>query len=149
MFIWQIATFNELTNLQLYKILQLRNAIFVVEQDCIYQDADDKDEVSKHICCWHQNELAAYCRILPAGLSYDNSPSIGRVMVNQHFRRTGLGVQLMQKAIKYTIKNYSTTTITISAQLYLLQFYTSLGFIPIGEEYLEDNIPHIEMVYTT
>jgi ElaA protein len=147
MFIWQFATFNELTNLQLYKILQLRNAIFVVEQQCVYQDADDKDVSGVHICCWNENELAAYCRVLPAGVSYKNSPSIGRVIVNQQYRRTGLGVQLMQKAIDYAVKNYSTTTITISAQLYLLQFYTSLGFNPIGEEYLEDNIPHIEMIY--
>ncbi|MEO6547618.1 MAG: GNAT family N-acetyltransferase [Ferruginibacter sp.] len=141
---WTTNSFDELTASELYTILRLRNEVFVVEQNCVYQDADDKDETSYHICGWMDTILVAYCRVLPPGTSYDES-SIGRVVTAQAFRNTGSGRQLMERAIEFTLGHFSCKKITISAQLYLEKFYGSLGFVKISAPYLEDNIPHIKM----
>jgi ElaA protein len=144
---WTYKSFSELTPAELYAILQLRIEVFCVEQNCVYQDADGKDQQSIHLCGWNGDFLAAYCRILPAGLSYDY-PSIGRVVSSPQYRKGGYGRLLMQKAIKKTIELFPAPLIVISAQLYLKAFYESLGFEQVSEVYLEDNIPHIKMQYS-
>jgi len=144
---WTYTTFSELSAAALYAIMRLRNEVFVVEQQCVYQDADNKDEQCFHLALWIGDELVAYCRILPPGLSY-TTPGIGRVVNSPAYRTKGYGRMLMQKAITTTLQQFNLPTITISAQLYLSGFYTSLGFVQVSEMYLEDNIPHIEMIFT-
>ena len=141
---WTCQTFRELNVNVLYAILQLRIEVFALEQNCIYQDADDKDQACHHLCGWDGDRLAAYCRIVPAGLSFDH-PSIGRVVTAPDYRRAGLGKQLMEKAIQTTKEQMNDLTIIISAQLYLKRFYESFGFVQNSVPYLEDNIPHIKM----
>jgi len=144
---WRYTAFNELSVAALYAIMQLRNEVFVVEQNCVYQDADDKDFKSYHLTGWDGDRLVAYCRILPPGISYP-SASIGRVVTSPLYRKTGCGRSLMLKAIVKTLSQFTCSKITISAQFYLTDFYESLGFTAFGEIYLEDNISHIEMQYT-
>ena len=141
---WIYKSFHLLTVEELYAIMQLRNEVFSVEQNCVYQDADDKDQASFHLAGWDGNKLAAYCRILPAGLSYE-SPSIGRVVSSPAYRKCGCGQQLMQLAITKTLEQFNHPTITISAQFYLEKFYSHLGFQQISDIYDEDGIPHIKM----
>lgn len=143
---WQYKKFDELTSIELYEILKLRNLVFVVEQNCVYLDTDDKDLQSWHLFGYHQKQLIAYLRILPPGISY-NEASIGRVVTHPDFRKFGYGIELMKIGIEKTLQQYNTSVIKISAQCYLLNFYSNLGFVAIGEEYLEDDIPHIEMIY--
>lgn len=143
---WKYKKFDELTNIELYEILKLRNTVFVVEQNCVYLDTDDKDLKSWHLSGYYQNQLVAYLRILPPGISYDEA-SIGRVVTHPKFRKHGFGIELMKTAIVKTLEQFDTDSIKISAQCYLLNFYSNLGFVAIGEEYLEDDIPHIEMIY--
>jgi ElaA protein len=143
---WVTKAFNELTAAELYAIIQLRNEVFVVEQNCVYQDADDKDQESYHFCGWINNILVAYSRILPIGLAYEKYSSIGRVVSSPIYRGTGIGKQLVQKAIEQTYHLYPITEIKIGAQLYLKKFYESFGFKQDGDGYLEDNIPHIPML---
>jgi ElaA protein len=144
---WKYSAFDELNVAELYAMMQLRNEVFVVEQNCVYQDADDKDLKSFHLAGWDGNKLVAYCRILPPGVSYPDA-SIGRVVTSPAYRKTGSGRSLMLKAIVKTLSQFTCSKITISAQFYLTKFYESLGFTASGEIYLEDNIPHIEMQYT-
>lgn len=144
---WTYKSFDELTTKELYAILQLRNEVFVVEQDCPYQDADNKDLKSFHLAGWDKDRLVTYCRILPPGLSFTEA-SIGRVVSSPAYRNTGSGKILMKTAIEKTLLQYNCTTIRIGAQLYLKKFYESLGFIQAGDTYLEDNIPHIEMLFS-
>jgi ElaA protein len=144
---WIYKSFDELTVVELYAILQLRNEVFSVEQNCVYQDADDKDQKSFHLAGWDGNKLVAYCRILPKGLSYADA-SIGRVVTSPVYRKTGCGRLLMAKAIVQTLSQFTCSKITISAQFYLTNFYESLGFTAFGATYLEDDIPHIEMHYS-
>ena len=144
---WVLKKFDELTTAELYAILQLRNEVFVVEQNCPYQDADDKDQKSFHLMGWHGDVLAAYARIIPAGISYTEA-SIGRVVTSLKYRGAGAGKQLMQLSISKTLDVFKTHTIKIGAQLYLKKFYEGLGFEQSSEQYLEDNIPHIEMLLT-
>lgn len=141
---WTFKKFDELTVAELYTILQLRIEVFAVEQNCVYQDADGKDQSAYHLCGWDNDSLAAYCRILPAGISYHH-PSIGRVVTAKAYRRGGYGKQLMQVAIAKTIKQFNDPIIILSAQLYLKKFYESLGFVQTSEQYMEDGIPHIKM----
>lgn len=143
---WECKSFNELTVYELYAILQLRNEVFSVEQNCVYQDADNKDQPAYHLCGWDSNKLAAYCRILPKGISYVH-PSIGRVVTSPQYRKGGYGREMMLLAVKKTIEHFNDEIIIISAQLYLKKFYESIGFVQISEEYLEDGIPHIKMQY--
>lgn len=129
----------------LYKILQLRSEVFVVEQQCFYQDLDNKDLTSIHACLFHDSILVGYCRILPKHLSYDQC-SIGRVVVKKNYRNRGLAKQLMEKAITFIRNEWNEQQIRISAQLYLQHFYESLGFNTVGKQYDEDGLPHIEMI---
>jgi ElaA protein len=136
--------FSELTPYELYAILQLRNEVFVVEQNCVFQDADNKDQTSLHVMCWQNDLLAGYTRLVPAGIAYDE-PSIGRVVTSPKVRHTGIGKLLMQYSIRTTYNVWGKTTITIGAQFYLRNFYTSLGFQQCSDIYMEDGIQHIEM----
>jgi ElaA protein len=145
---WQFIAFNSLTNVQLYNILKLRNLVFIVEQNCVYNDLDDKDEPSTHVLGTVNNELAAYCRLLPPNISYPNYCSIGRVLTHANFRTLGLGKILMEKAIQQCQTLWPNVGIKIGAQNYLLNFYQNLGFKVSGPIYLEDGIEHIEMEYT-
>ena len=142
---WVLKKFDELTPAELYAIMQLRNEVFVVEQNCVYQDADNKDKKSYHFMGWNEEVLVAYTRILPPGVAFKEA-SIGRVVNSPKYRRTGTGRQLMVLSISNTFSLFSCTEIKIGAQLYLKQFYVLLGFVQCSEMYLEDNIPHIEML---
>ena len=141
---WSLKKFEELSPAELYAIMQLRNEVFVVEQNCVYQDADNKDPLSFHFMGWAENKLIAYTRIIPPGISYDES-SIGRVVSSPSARGTGIGRVLMLQSIAQVYNLFGNVTIKIGAQLYLLKFYSSLGFVQSGEIYLEDGIEHIEM----
>ncbi len=143
---WQIKKFEELTTTELYKILQLRSAVFCVEQNCAYQDADGKDLKSVHLSGFDSNgDLVVYSRIVPPGISF-KEVSIGRVISSNIVRGTGAGKELMNKSIDFIKNEYGKVPIRIGAQCYLLKFYSGFGFEIAGEEYLEDNIPHIEML---
>ena len=144
---WQIKGMNELTARELYEILKVREEVFIVEQNCIYHDIDFKDELSHHLFLENeQKEVVACCRIIPRGISYPEV-SIGRVLTKATHRKTGLGKEMMQRAIDFIEKEWQETEIRISGQLYLLEFYKSLGFEQVSEVYLEDNQDHIELLY--
>lgn len=143
---WVLKKFDELLPYELYAIIQLRNEVFVVEQNCAYQDADDKDQLSHHLCGWNNTTLVAYSRILPTGLAYEKYSSIGRVVNSPKFRGKGIGKELVTNSILHTCTLYPKSDIKIGAQLYLKKFYESFGFKQNGDEYLEDNIPHIPML---
>ena len=138
-------TFNELNNKELYQILRLRSEVFVVEQDCVYQDLDNKDQISVHVFQNEKDEIVAYTRIFKSGDYYKN-PSIGRVVVSKRMRGKELGKQIMIYSIDYIKKNLKGDKIELSAQKYLDKFYKDLGFYKIGEDYLEDGIPHQRML---
>lgn len=142
---WTYKPFGELTPHELYAILQLRNAVFVVEQQCIFQDADNKDPYCYHVMGWDQTNLVAYTRIVPPGISYEES-SIGRVVVLPTARKNGTGKILMQKSVEILFSLFGKIPVRIGAQLYLQQFYESLGFQQSGPKYFEDGIEHIEMI---
>lgn len=141
----RLQSFDQLTPQTLYEILRLRSEVFVVEQNCVFLDMDNKDHDSHHLMIYVGHDLAAYCRILPAGLSYAE-PSIGRVVSSPKHRGTGAGRIMMEKAIAYTRQLHGNQPIRIGAQLYLKKFYASLGFEAQGDVYLEDGIQHVEMV---
>lgn len=143
---WELKRFNELTVEELYKILQLRSEIFVVEQNCPYQDVDNKDERSYHLFCKEEEKIISYLRVLEKDLSFDEI-AIGRVCVSKDFRGKGIAREIMKKAIRFIEEELHGNTIKIQAQAYLIDFYSSLGFKSISEEYLEDDIPHIDMMY--
>ena len=145
MITWICKPFEELTLHELYAILQLRSEIFVVEQNCVFQDADNKDQASVHLMAWQQGKLVAYTRLVPPGIAYDE-PSIGRVAASLTARGSGIGRMLMQHSISECRKLYGNRSIRIGAQLYLKEFYGSLGFIPTGGIYPEDGIDHIQML---
>lgn len=142
---WTYTKFNELSPAELYAIMQLRNEVFVVEQNCVYQDADDKDLRCLHFCGWHAEKLVAYTRLVPPGISFAEA-SIGRVVTSPAYRKTGMGRKLMQESIILCFDVFNCRQIRIGAQVYLTNFYQSLGFTPCSSEYLEDGIPHIEMI---
>lgn len=142
---WQIKSFEQLNNLHLYKILQLRINVFMLEQDCLYPECDDKDIYSYHLFGIDENEVIAYARLIPPSIAYTQA-SIGRVIVAKNHRGNQLGTQLMQRAIDKLENDYPSTDIKISAQAHLQKFYQNLGFKVNSEPYLEDNIPHIEMI---
>ena len=141
---WLFKSFDELTASELYAIMQLRNEVFVVEQKCVYQDADDKDQRSWHLTGWNGACLVAYTRIIPPGISY-TVPSIGRVVTSPKYRKTGIGKKLMEESISKAFGQFNTAEIKIGAQVYLTEFYKSLGFLQSSDLYMEDGIPHIEM----
>jgi ElaA protein len=142
---WILKKFDDLLPDELYDIMQLRNEVFIVEQNCVYQDADNKDRHSFHLMCRIDEKLVAYTRIIPPRLAY-NEPSIGRVVTSPSVRKTGIGRILMEKSIEQLYSLFGTVPVRIGAQLYLKKFYSSLGFEATGDIYLEDNIEHIEMV---
>ncbi len=142
---WTLKKFEDLTPFELYAIMQLRSEVFVVEQNCAYLDADNKDLLSYHFMGWEENTLIAYTRLLPPGLAYPQ-PSIGRVVTSPSARKSGYGRELMEKSIETIYGLFGKTAIKIGAQLYLKKFYSSLGFEATGDVYLEDNIEHIEMI---
>ena len=141
---WNCLPFNELTGKDVYDMLYLRNLVFVMEQDCLYLDTDQKDFHAWHLLGRHEGNVVAYARLLPAGISY-NELSIGRVVCAPEVRRTGVGRRLMTQAIADMQRIYGYGAIRISAQCYLEQFYRDFGFESEGETYLEDGLPHIEM----
>lgn len=140
-----IKTFNELSPQDIYSILQLRSEVFVVEQNCVYQDIDDKDQYALHLLLKKDDYLIGYSRIFKAG-DYFKEASIGRVLVKKQDRNNRNGSLLMELSIKAIKDYFKENTVKISAQTYLKKFYNELGFDPIGEEYLEDGIPHIAML---
>jgi ElaA protein len=142
---WTFKSFEELTTTELYAILQLRSEVFVVEQNCVYLDIDGKDKKSFHLMAWQGDDLAAYTRSVPPGISFTEA-SIGRVLSSPKYRGLGIGITLMQKSIHHTLESYATNKIRIGAQLYLKKFYEGFGFVAQGDEFLEDGIPHIEML---
>jgi ElaA protein len=142
---WKCKSFNELTNEELYKILQLRNEVFIVEQNCPYQDCDNKDLKSFHLTAWEGDSIVAYSRILPPGISYSNAASIGRVVTSSSARGQRLGKELMSRSLENLYRLFGHVPVTIGAQLYLKKFYESFSFLQQGNIYIEDGIQHITM----
>jgi ElaA protein len=138
-------SFSELSNIELYLLLQLRAEVFVVEQNCPYLDMDNKDQKSVHVLGYDNGKLVACTRLVPVGVSYDLEPSIGRVVTHTSVRSLGYGKLLMEYSITEAKSRFNTSVIVIGAQCYLDKFYQNLGFVPEGEMYLEDNIPHMTM----
>ncbi len=145
MITWTCKSFNELTPSELYAVLQLRSEVFVVEQNCVFLDTDNKDQSSFHFMGWEGGGLRAYTRLVPPGVAYEEA-SIGRVVTALTSRGSGIGRQLMQESIAACRQLFGNGTIKIGAQLYLKEFYASLGFIPTGGIYPEDGIDHIHML---
>jgi ElaA protein len=143
---FQLKIFDDLSLRELYEILRLRSEVFVVEQACPYLDTDRKDYVSWHLSLYVGSELAAYARLLPVGVSYPIEASIGRVVSSPAYRKTGVGRKLMQEAISQCAILFPTAAIRIGAQAYLIRFYESMGFEQTGNDYMEDGIPHTEML---
>ena len=143
--IWKIKSFEELSIHELYEILKVRQEVFVVEQTCYYLDADGYDDKALHIWAETNGEIAAYCRIFSQGIKYPET-SIGRVLTNTKYRNLKLGKTLINIALQAIETHFETSECRISAQNYLLEFYKSFGFEDTGKKYLEDDIPHTEMV---
>lgn len=142
--IWETKPFHALSLETLYKILQLRQEVFVLEQACVYSDLDDRDQQSVHLMAWHGARLVAYTRLIPPGVTYTEA-SIGRVVIARDFRNRGLGNELMQRSISELYRLFGQQAITISAQQHLHHFYNRLGFAPTSEPYMDAGIPHIRM----
>ena len=142
---WFLKTFNELTLDEFHSILKLRIDVFVVEQNCPYPELDNKDQLAYHFFCKNNNEVIAYTRIFKPG-NYYQEAAFGRVVVHQDFRKQKLGKQLIKKTIVESYKLFGNVPIKIGGQTYLKKFYESFGFKQVGEEYLEDGIPHVYMI---
>jgi ElaA protein len=142
---WECKPFNTLTPDELYSILKLRIEVFVIEQNCVFQDCDDKDQESYHYMGWQKNKLVAYTRLMPAGLAYEEI-SIGRVVTSPIVRHSHIGKELMSNSIEKLHELFGKLPIRIGAQLYLKRFYESFGFIQSSKIYLEDGIKHIKMI---
>lgn len=145
---WTDKKFGDLKPEELYAILRLRSEVFVVEQNCVFLDMDNKDQVSHHLMGWQENKLVAYARIVPAGISYVEF-SIGRIVSSPDVRGQGIGRVLVDKSIQLAYALHGKGVIRIGAQYYLRGFYESFGFKKAGEIYLEDGIEHIEMLLLT
>lgn len=145
MITWACKAFVELTNEELYRILQLRMEVFSVEQNVVYQDCDDKDFMAWHFMGSRNNEIVAYCRILPPGTAYPEAASIGRVVTAKVVRGQAVGKQLFERSLEKLYELFGHVTVTISAQLYLKKFYETFHFVSEGASYIEDSIPHIAM----
>lgn len=141
----ETRNFNDLSLIELYMLLQLRAEVFVVEQNCVYQDIDGKDDKALHILGFKNAELVAYTRCFKPG-DYFEKASIGRVIVKENFRKYGYGHQIMRASVKEIEERFHTSSIKLSAQQYLTSFYESHGFEQTGKGYLEDGIPHIAMI---
>lgn len=144
---WQIVFFDDLSLMDLYAMGKLRQEVFVVEQDCPYVDFDGKDPQCWHVLGWdEEEELVAYTRIVPKGISYPDDVSIGRVINAEKIRGKGIGYELMQVSMDECQRLFPDVSIRISAQTHLERFYSKLGFVPTGKYYLEDGIPHSQML---
>jgi ElaA protein len=141
-----VKSFNDLSKLELYKILKLRAEVFIVEQNCVYQDIDDKDQKAFHVILLKDKCIIGYTRIFGPG-DYFNEASIGRVVISEKERHNNYGSDLMKASIDVIYNQLHEKSIKISAQCYLENFYKALGFVSIGESYLEDGIPHIAMIH--
>ncbi|MBO6605343.1 GNAT family N-acetyltransferase [Psychroserpens sp.] len=141
-----VKSFDQLNTTELYDLLQLRSEVFVVEQDCVYQDIDGKDKKALHVLGYNGTRLVAYTRLFSPG-DYFEEASIGRVVVSENDRKFRFGYYIMNASIEAVKSYYKTSEIKISAQTYLKRFYNNLQFFEVGEEYLEDGIPHIAMLY--
>ncbi|MFS0781485.1 GNAT family N-acetyltransferase [Bacillus sp. 1P06AnD] len=139
---WHISNFNDLTKKQLYTIMQERIAVFVVEQHCPYPEIDGLDLSCYHLFYEMDGEIRAYLRVIPS----ESHASLGRVLVKKDYRGKGLAKELISKGIDYCITNLEVKQINIQAQAYLKDFYGAFGFLPVSDIYLEDNIPHMDMV---
>ena len=148
MFQFKVKAFKDLTVDELYAILQLRETVFVVEQNCIYNDIDNLDQVCYHLFSEDHNtgKIIAYTRLVPANIKFD-VPAVGRLISDKNYRGKGLGRTLMMKSIEETCRLFNTNVVKISAQMYLLNFYASIGFKPISQPYDEDGIGHIDMLW--
>ncbi|WRP07420.1 GNAT family N-acetyltransferase [Rossellomorea aquimaris] len=142
---WKLKSFNELSTHELYGILQVRTQVFVVEQECPYMEVDGKDLHAYHLYKEENGDVVAYARLLPAGVSY-KEPSIGRVLVKDDYRGKGLASELVKRGLDFIHDELSERTVKIQAQEYLREFYGSFGFRAITETYLDDGIPHIDMI---
>ena len=142
---WTLKPFYELTLDELYAILHLRMEVFVVEQNCVFQDCDFKDQVSHHLMGWFEGKLVAITRLVPPGTSYAE-PSIGRVVTSPAYRKMKFGRELMSRSVENCYQLFGKQPIRIGAQLYLKNFYESFGFCQVGEPYPEDGINHITML---
>jgi ElaA protein len=141
---WKIKPFKALSASEMYSLLQLRSQVFVVEQNCVYQDIDGKDYKALHLIGEYDGKIVAYCRLFKSG-DYFQEASIGRVVIDANYRDKKWGHEMMKQAIAGIETHFKETKIIISAQLYLQKFYESHGFVQTSEMYLEDDIPHIEM----
>ena len=140
-------SFQELTLEELYDMMMLRQEVFIVEQDCVYMDADGNDQIARHLMGFDENKkLIAYTRIFPKGIIYEKYPAFGRVVTAPSARGKGIGRALMAATLKKMEELFPGEVVKISAQRYLEKFYKSLGFEIVGEGYLEDGIPHVAMV---
>jgi ElaA protein len=145
---WVCKKFGELTTEELYAILRLRSEVFVVEQNCVFLDMDNKDQNCEHLMAWQGDKLAGYARIVPPGISYSES-SIGRIVSSPSARGKGVGRELLTQSIATLYQLHGKRVIRIGAQYYLKEFYESFGFEQAGAIYLEDGIEHIEMLLFT
>lgn len=143
---WILKKFDQLSLDELYDIIRLRLEVFVVEQDCVYQDLDDKDQVSYHLFVRDNDEIIAVLRILPENVSYEEM-AIGRVIVKKSYRGRGISKEMMNKAIDFIVNDLGKNKIRLSGQAYLTDFYISLGFRKVSDEYLEDGIKHYEFLF--
>jgi ElaA protein len=143
---WNVKQFNEFELLELYKTIQLRINVFVVEQNCPYPELDDKDILGHHVIGEYNDEIIATARILPANVSY-SEVSIGRVATAKKFRSQKIGIALMENCMSFINHFYPHQNVRISAQSHLINFYEKFGFKPTGKNYLEDDIPHSEMLF--
>ncbi|MBE6066486.1 MAG: GNAT family N-acetyltransferase [Clostridium lundense] len=143
---WIVKRFDELTPHDLYKILKERINVFVVEQNCPYEECDDKDLKSLHLYLEENGHIAAYCRLLYPGVSYSEA-AIGRVLIGKKYRRMGLATIMLKKAIEIIEEKMEQKCIKLSAQVYAKELYEQVGFKECSEIYSEDGIPHVEMIY--
>lgn len=143
---WHIKTFQDLTNDELYALMKLRVDVFVVEQECPYPELDNFDQQAIHYFLKTKNDTVANVRILPSNSKYQEA-SIGRVLVAKKFRGQGYAQEIMRKAIHYIVSEWNETRIKIQGQEYLNNFYSNLGFKQVSESYMDDGIPHIDMIW--
>lgn len=139
-----VKTFDALNAKEIYEVLRLRSEVFVVEQECIYQDIDNKDQKAIHVLGMLNGKLVAYTRMFMPGDYFENL-AIGRVVVDPEYRRQGFGKQIMAATLDYIDNTQQNMVVELSAQTYLNDFYQNMGFVSMGEQYLEDGIPHIKM----
>lgn len=143
--VWNIKSFKELSTNELYRIMKIRQEVFIIEQNCNYLDADGNDDKAIHIWAEKEGNILAYCRIFPAGVKYPEA-SIGRVLTNSQHRNMKLGKTLIKISLNSIEVRFRTNSVRISAQDYLLKFYKEFGFQDVEKKYLEDGIPHTEML---